>query len=84
MVRHNATDSALSVPVLLNEAQRASASGHLRYAKVMWDLAGEDPEQTLQQLVFGAKVFMTVAEVSVGPRWPRIAPLLLLPPSQIF
>ena len=57
------TDSALNVPVLLNEAQRASASGHLRYAKVMWDLAEEDNGKSLQQLLFGMKIFVGVAEV---------------------
>ena len=63
MVRRKAADHALSVPVLLNEAQKSSASGHLRYAKVMWDLASEDTNGTLEQLVLGMKLFMTVSEV---------------------
>ena len=67
MVRRKpATQSSLTVPVLLNEAQRASSSGHLRYAKVMWELQGEDAEQTLEQLMFALKLFMTVAEVGGG------------------
>jgi hypothetical protein len=63
MVRRRAPDHALSVPVLLNEAQKSSASGHLRYAKVMWELASEDTDYTLEQLVLGMKLFMTVSEV---------------------
>ena len=65
MVRRKASEHALSVAVLLNEAQRASASGHLRYANVMWDLIAEDADGTLQQLVFGMKLFMTVSEVRI-------------------
>jgi hypothetical protein len=63
MVRRRAPDHALSVPVLLNEAQKSSASGHLRYAKVMWELASEDTAGTLEQVVLGMKLFMTVSEV---------------------
>lgn len=63
MVRRKATSQSLSVPVLLNEAQRASASGHLRYARVMWDLQVENAAETLQQIMFGVKLFMTVPEV---------------------
>ena len=48
---------------LLNEAQKASASGHVRYAKVLWELQEQDAEGTRAQLVFGMKLFMTVPEV---------------------
>jgi len=65
MVRRKATSQSLSVPVLLNEAQRASASGHLRYARVIWDLQVENAAETLQQIMFGVKLFMTVPEVGV-------------------
>ena len=65
MGRRKVTDHTLSVPVLLNEAQRSSASGHLRYAKVLWELAGEDADGSLGQLVFGMKLFMTVSEVGL-------------------
>jgi len=63
MVRRRAPDHALSVPVLLNEAQKSSSSGHLRYAKVMWEIASEDTAGTLEQLFLGMKLFMTVSEV---------------------
>jgi hypothetical protein len=63
MVRGRGPNHALSVPVLLNEAQKSSSSGHLRYAKVMWEIASEDTAGTLDQLVLGMKLFMTVSEV---------------------
>ena len=63
MGKRKPTSQSLSVPVLLNEAQRASASGHLRYAKVLWELQGEDATETLEQMIFGLKLFMTVPEV---------------------
>ncbi|KAH7619222.1 hypothetical protein Ndes2526B_g06177 [Nannochloris sp. 'desiccata'] len=65
MVRRRAPDHALSVPVLLNEAQKSSSSGHLRYAKVMWEFASEDTAGTLEQLVLGMKLFMTVSEKNI-------------------
>jgi hypothetical protein len=55
----------LSIPELLNEAQRASSSGHLRYAKVMWELVAENPTSTLNQLVLGTKLFMASSEVGM-------------------
>lgn len=53
----------LSVAAILNEAQRASASGHLRYAKLLWECAEEDTTGTAEQLQFALKLFLTVAEV---------------------
>ena len=55
--------SHLSVPELLNEAQRGSAASHLRYAKVLGELAEQDAEATFTQLLVGMKWFMTVPEV---------------------
>jgi condensin complex subunit 3 len=57
--------SGLTVPQLLNEAQRASA--HQRYANVLWDLQAEDEKSTYEQLLFGLKLFLTLAEVSGLP-----------------
>lgn len=57
--------STLTVPILLNEAQRASSSGHLRYAKALWDLQNEDEEKTFREFLLGVKIFMTVPEVGI-------------------
>lgn len=69
MGRRKPIDQSLSVPVLLNEAQRASASGHLRYAKALWEVQREDATETLEQLMFGMKLFMTVPEVGIWLSW---------------
>lgn len=53
----------LNIPILLNEAQKASSSGHVRYANMLWDICKEDPQSGLQELVHGIKIFMTVSEV---------------------
>jgi hypothetical protein len=65
MGRKSKKSQFLTVPQLLNEAQRATASGHLRYAKILWELVSEDPQNTYQQLFFGLKLFMTVGEVGL-------------------
>lgn len=57
--------SVLTVPVLLNESQKSSSSGQLRYARMLWSLVEDDAETTVLQLVRGLKIFVTVAEV----RW---------------
>lgn len=48
---------------LLNEAQRGTASAHLRYAKMLWELATADAATTRDQLLTAMKWFATVAEV---------------------
>jgi hypothetical protein len=57
--------SVLTVPVLLNESQKSSSSGQLRYARMLWSLVEDDAETTVLQLMRGLKIFVTVAEV----RW---------------
>ena len=58
----------LSVATLLNEAQRASAAGMIRYSGMLWSLCEEDADATLAQLVWGLKLFMGVPEVRAPPR----------------
>ncbi|KAL4426507.1 hypothetical protein ABPG77_008365 [Micractinium sp. CCAP 211/92] len=55
----------LSVAQLLNEAQRGTASAHLRYAKMLWELATADAATTRDQLLTAMKWFATVAEPTV-------------------
>ena len=55
--------SVLNVPVLLNESQKSSSSGQLRYARMLWSLVEEDAEATVLQLIRGLQLFVTVAEV---------------------
>eukprot|EP00887_Chlorella_sp_A99_P006352 scaffold3.g6352.t1 len=57
--------SGLSVGDLFNEAQRGSASSHIRYSKALWENVAEDPEGTYKQLVHVVKLLMTVAEKTV-------------------
>jgi hypothetical protein len=79
---------AVGVSQLLNEAQRVSASGHLRYAKVLWECHSEDIDGTYAQLMFALKLFMTVPEVRIPPRAVDTDPALararsrLHPPSR--
>lgn len=63
MGRAKASSQGLTVPAILNEAQRCSASGHLRYAKMLWEIAEEDTQGTFDAVMFGLKLFMTVPEV---------------------
>lgn len=76
--RASAASSRLSIPELLNEAQRGVASAHVRYAKMLWELVASDAEAALDQLVTAMKWFATVAEVRRRwlPRRPRKTPLL--------
>lgn len=61
--RASAAGSALTVPQLLNEAQRGAASAHVRYAKMLWELALSDANAARDQLLAAIKWFATVAEV---------------------
>ncbi len=56
---------ALGVPELLNEAQRVSSSGHIRYSKMLWDIAEENQQKCNEDLIHGLKLLMTVAEVGI-------------------
>ena len=59
----SAASSRLTIPQLLNEAQRGAASAHVRYAKMLWELTTSDAATALEQLVTAMKWFATVAEV---------------------
>ncbi|PSC71431.1 condensin complex subunit 3 [Micractinium conductrix] len=63
--RGRASAAGLTVAQLLNEVQRGAASAHLRYAKMLWEVATADAEGTLDQLLTAAKWFATVAEPTV-------------------
>ncbi|KAL4859316.1 Condensin complex subunit 3 [Chlorella vulgaris] len=63
--RASAAGSALTVPQLLNEAQRGAASAHVRYAKMLWELALSDANGARDQLLAAIKWFATVAEPTV-------------------
>jgi len=54
---------SMSLPELLNEVQRGVASAHVRYSKMLWDLATADAVTTCAQLLTAMKHFATVAEV---------------------
>lgn len=69
----SAVGSALTVPQLLNEAQRGAASAHVRYAKMLWELATGDANDTRDQQLAAMKWFATVAEVRAGLCWRQDA-----------
>lgn len=71
-----ASAASLSVAQILNEAQRGAASAHVRYAKMLWELAERDIAAAAtggggaaasvgiaDQLLIAMKHFATVAEV---------------------
>lgn len=70
---------SLSVAQLLNEAQRGAASAHVRYAKMLWELATSDAVGTADQLLTAFKFFATVAEVGGGGAAARWCPQQPLP-----
>ena len=57
--------SILSIPVLLNEAQKTYSHGHLRYATLLWETleGGSSLEETLHQLCVCLKWIVSLAEV---------------------
>jgi hypothetical protein len=70
------SSSFLNVPQLLNEAQRATSAGSHRYAKLLWEVANDErePGNTISQIVFGMKIFLTVAEVLKLPNSSNYRP----------
>lgn len=69
----------MTVPQLLNEVQRGVASAHVRYSKMLWELATADALTTCEQLLTAMKHFATVAEVRSEETgmWRKPLPLLL-------
>lgn len=61
--RRRVSAVGLSVAELLNEAQRGAASAHVRYSKMLWELAHRNAEDVLAKLLVAVKWFATVAEV---------------------
>ena len=70
---------SMTVPQLLNEVQRGVASAHVRYSKMLWELATADALTTCEQLLTAMKHFATVAEVRSEETgmWRKLVPLLL-------
>ncbi|PRW59671.1 ARM repeat superfamily isoform 1 [Chlorella sorokiniana] len=57
---------SMTVPQLLNEVQRGVASAHVRYSKMLWELATSDALATCEQLLTAMKHFATVAEPTLS------------------
>jgi len=56
--------SLLSVPVLLNEAQKSAGNGQIRYAKLVWEtVEGGVVEEAVHQLCTCLKWIVVKAEV---------------------
>lgn len=53
----------MSVPVLLNEAQKASAGAQLRYATTVWELWAEEPQRIEDDLIHALKLIVSFQEV---------------------
>eukprot|EP00890_Picochlorum_soloecismus_P003812 jgi/Picsp_1/4431/NSC_06653-R1_condensin complex subunit 3 len=60
--------SLLSIPVLLNEAQKTYSHGHLRYATLLWETldGGSSLEESLHQLCICLKWIVSLAECAEG------------------
>lgn len=57
------SSSILTVPVLLNEAQKSLGHGQVRYANMLWDRVEENMEDELHQLCICLKWIVSLSEV---------------------
>lgn len=57
------SSSILSIPVLLNEAQKSLGHGQVRYANMLWDRVEENIEDELHQLCICLKWIVSLSEV---------------------
>eukprot|EP00889_Picochlorum_renovo_P008534 jgi/Picre1/35564/NNA_003025.t1 len=56
------SSSILSIPVLLNEAQKSLGHGQVRYANMLWDRVEENIEDELHQLCICLKWIVSLSE----------------------
>ena len=60
--RRSGQTSILTIPVLLNEAQKSLGHGQIRYAKMMWDRIEASVEDELHQLCICLKWMVSLSE----------------------
>lgn len=63
------SSSILSIPVLLNEAQKSLGHGQVRYANMLWDRVEENIEDELHQLCICLKWIVSLSEVGSNMPW---------------